>query len=198
MKRRFLVATGLAIGAVVVAGGEYMVISNGQLPAPVAGNVGGAFTLTRDDGTAFTEKNLLGKPALIYFGYTYCPDVCPTTLAHISAWLQALGPQAADIRAAFVTIDPARDTAEQMRRYLAAFDPRIIGLTGTPSEIATIAKAYKVYYRKEPGQGGNYTMEHSSYVYLMNAKGALAGLIGEDETAAAVLAAIRTVLKQSA
>lgn len=198
MKRRFLVGAGLAIGVAVVAGGEYLVISREETPVPVAGSVGGAFTLERDDGTAFTEKNLLGKPALIYFGYTFCPDVCPTTLAHIGAWLKALGPQAADIRAVFVTIDPARDTGAQMRQYLAAFDPRIIGLTGTPAEIATIAKAYKVYYRKVPGKDGNYAMEHSSYIYLMNAKGALAGLIGEDEPQAQALAAIRTVLKQNA
>jgi protein SCO1/2 len=171
-------------------------ISRGEAPSAGLGGIGGKFSLVDDDGKRFTERDLLGKPAMVYFGFTYCPEVCPTTLTHMSAWLQALGPAAADLRAVFVTIDPERDTAPKMKEYLSGFDPRIVGLTGTPAEIAQIAGDYKVYYKKVPLPSGSYTMDHSSLVYLMDAKGQLAGLISYDDPQAKAIAALQALLKE--
>lgn len=185
---------GVVAAAAALAAGEYLMISRNQVPTPLSGGIGGAFTLVDDNGKPFTSQDLLGKPAIIYFGYTFCPDVCPTTLTHITAWLHALGPAAARLRAVFVTIDPARDTPAAMKAYLANFDPNIIGLTGTPAEIATMARDYKVYYKKVPIPGGGYTMDHSSFIYLMTAKGQLASLINYGEPDTKVMVAIRALL----
>jgi protein SCO1/2 len=173
-------------------------ISQGEAPSAALGGVGGNFSLVDDTGRAFTERDLLGKPAMVYFGFTYCPEVCPTTLTHMSAWLQGLGPAASGLRAVFVTVDPERDTAAQMKEYLSGFDPRILGLTGTPAQIAQIAGDYKVYYKKVPLPGGSYTMDHSSLVYLMDAKGQLAGLISYDDPQAKAIAALQALLKGQA
>ncbi|MDE2334231.1 MAG: SCO family protein [Rhodospirillales bacterium] len=188
-----------AVGAAALIGvGEYTMITRNEMPTPVTGGVGGAFSLTRDNGAPFTERDLLGKPAMIYFGYTFCPEVCPTTLTHMSAWLRALGPAAADLQTVFVTIDPERDTAAKLKEYLSGFDPRIIGLTGTPAQIATIARDYKVYYKKVPLPGGSYTMDHSSFVYLMDAKGRLAALIEYGEKDSKAMAALHKLLRGKA
>jgi protein SCO1 len=194
-RRRMLVGGGVVAAAAMVAIGEYWMLSQGESPAVGTGGIGGAFNLVDDSGKAFTERDLLGKPAMIYFGFTYCPEVCPTTLTHMSAWLQALGPRAADLRAVFVTIDPERDTTAKMKEYLSGFDPRIIGLTGTPAQIAAIAKDYKVYVKKVPLPGGSYTMDHSSLVYLMDARGRFSGLIAYDEPQAKAVAALQALLK---
>ena len=195
MNRRIFMGAGVVAAAALVGVGEYLMISRTEPPTPLTGGVGGAFRLIDDNGKPFTNRDLLGKPAMIYFGYTFCPEVWPTTLMHMSAWLHALGPEAGKLRAVFVTIDPARDTAVKMKEYLSGFDPNIIGLTGTPGEIATIARDYKVYYKKVPIPGGSYTMDHSSFIYLMTAKGDLAGLIDYGEPDTKAMAAIRRLLR---
>ncbi|CAH1656378.1 SCO family protein [Chelatococcus asaccharovorans] len=137
---------------------------------PVTSSVGGPFTLTSQDGRTVTEKDLRGAPFLVFFGFTHCPDVCPTTLFEASELLRAAGSQGDKLRILFVTVDPERDTPEVMKSYLSAFDPRIIGLSGSPEAIAAIVKSYKVYARKVPTSDG-YTMDHTAMVYLMDAKG---------------------------
>ena len=131
--------------------------------------IGGPFTLTDDNGATVTEKTLAGKPYAMYFGYTYCPDVCPTTLFDLSRWIQKLGPDADKLDYVFVTVDPERDTAKLMHDYLSSFDQHIRGFTGTPAQIANIAKEYRVYYKKVPTDDGSYTMDHSAIIYLMGA-----------------------------
>jgi cytochrome oxidase Cu insertion factor (SCO1/SenC/PrrC family) len=135
--------------------------------------VGGPFQLTDQDGKSVTEKDLLGKHVLMFFGYTYCPDVCPTELQIITAALQQMGSEADGIRPVFVTIDPARDTPKAMKDYLANFDPRFMGLTGTDAQIAQVAKAYRVYYAKVENKQDpqSYLMDHSSIIYLMGPDG---------------------------
>jgi protein SCO1/2 len=197
-RRRVVVGGGVVAAAALIGVGEYRMISQGEAPSAALGGVGGNFSLVDDNGRAFTDRDLLGKPAMVYFGFTYCPEVCPTTLTHMSAWLQALGPAASGLRAVFVTVDPERDTAAQMKEYLSGFDPRIVGLTGTPAEVAQIAGDYKVYYKKVPLPGGSYTMDHSSLVYLMDAKGQLAGLISYDDPQAKAIAALQALLKGQA
>ncbi|GEO17894.1 SCO family protein [Microvirga aerophila] len=132
--------------------------------------IGGPFKLTTQDGKPFTDENLKGKPFAVFFGFTHCPEVCPTTLYDLTQDLAALGKDADNLRVAFVTVDPARDTPELLKTYLASFDPRIVGLTGTEEEIAATAKAYKVYYRKVPTDS-DYTMDHTATIFLMDSKG---------------------------
>jgi protein SCO1/2 len=132
--------------------------------------IGGPFKLTTQDGKPFTDENLKGKPFAVFFGFTHCPEVCPTTLYDLTQDLAALGKDADNLRVAFVTVDPARDTPELLKTYLASFDPRIVGLTGTEEEIAATAKAYKVYYRKVPTDS-DYTMDHTATIFLMDSRG---------------------------
>ena len=131
--------------------------------------IGGPFALQTGDGKTITDADLKGKPFLVYFGYTHCPDVCPTTLAQISDVLKRLPEK--PIRVLFVTVDPERDTSALMADYVGSFDPRIIGLSGSPQDVAAMEKAYRVYARKAPTKDGDYSMDHSLIVYLMDAKG---------------------------
>ncbi len=134
--------------------------------------VGGPFTLTDQDGKSRSDADFRGKLMLVYFGYTYCPDVCPTTLATMTEALDKLGPQAAMVQPIFITIDPARDTPQVLKRYIANFHPSLIGLTGSPAQIAAVAKAYRVYYAKaDNGSGADYLMDHSGFIYLMGRDG---------------------------
>jgi protein SCO1/2 len=135
--------------------------------------VGGPFTLTDHNGRRVTDQDFRGKYMLIFFGYTYCPDVCPSELQVISAALDQLGPAADKIQPIFITIDPARDTPETMKIYVSNFHPRLVGLTGTDEEIAAVAKAYRVYYRKAEAKENatDYLMDHGSLVYLMDPGG---------------------------
>jgi protein SCO1/2 len=148
--------------------------------------IGGLFTLVDDTGATVTEKNIAGKPYVMYFGYTFCPDVCPTTLLDLSRWIKKLGPDADKLNYVFVTVDPERDTVESMHAYLSSFDKHIRGYTGTPAEIAQIAKEYRVYYQKVPTEDGGYTMDHTAVIYLMGPDGKLVTVIPyqEDDTSA--------------
>lgn len=135
--------------------------------------VGGPFSLTDQTGRRVTDKDFLGKYMLVIFGYTYCPDVCPTELQVMSAALDQLGTKADSIQPLFITIDPQRDTPEVLKQYVSNFHPRLVGLTGTADEIASVAKAYRVYYSKVENNAGpdNYLMDHSTIIYLMDRQG---------------------------
>lgn len=136
--------------------------------------VGGHFTLTDHTGKRVTEADYRGKFMLVYFGYTFCPDVCPGELQIITAALDELGEKAGLVQPLLITVDPARDSAAQLADYVTNFHPSLIGLTGTAEEIAAAAKAYRVYYKKVEDEGGDpnaYLMDHSSIVYLMDREG---------------------------
>jgi protein SCO1/2 len=135
--------------------------------------VGGPFTLTDHTGKRVTDNDFRGRYMLVYFGYTWCPDVCPTELQVISAALDSLGDEAGQIRPVFVTVDPERDTVAQMADYVANFHASMVGLTGSPEEIAAVAKAYRVYYAKAKTEGSDtdYTVDHGSLIYLMDPEG---------------------------
>jgi len=168
LRRRSLLGLGLAVltSAPLAACGD-----QGQGAARSLVRIGGPFKLVDMTGRPVTEKSLLGKPTAIFFGFTFCPEVCPTTMADLTAWLKALGPDADRLNVVFVSVDPERDTPEQMRRYLSNFDSRIQGFTGDPAAVATAAKAYRVYYQKVPQEGGGYTIDHSSAIYLFDKAG---------------------------
>jgi protein SCO1 len=148
---------------------------------PLLSPIGGAFALTDQNGAPFSSDDLKGKPYAIFFGYTHCPDVCPATLFEMSAALAKLGDDAGKLRMVFVTVDPARDTPEFLEDYLSAFDPRIVGLTGTEEEIAATAKTFHTVYQKVPEENGDYSMDHSASVILMNAEGEFVGTISYRE-----------------
>jgi len=140
-------------------------------PAPVT--VGGPFALTASDGTTVTDETYRGKWLLVFFGYTFCPDLCPTTLNEISLALTKLGVDAEKLQAIFITVDPERDTREVMREYTRAFDPRIAGLTGTPQQIAAVAREYGAYAepRGAAADAHDYLVDHSTYIYIMDPQG---------------------------
>jgi protein SCO1/2 len=140
-----------------------------------ASAVGGPFELTGMDGARVGNRQFEGAPMLVFFGFTHCPDICPTKMMELSEIFRAAGDKAARARAVFITVDPARDTPEILKSYLSSFDPRIVGLTGTQAEIDAVVKAYRAYYKRVPTSGGDYTMDHTAIVYLMDKRGQFVG-----------------------
>ena len=134
-------------------------------------SVGGPFELVDQDGKTVTDKDFRGKPFLVFFGFTHCPDICPTTLFEVSEVFNRLGKDAEKVSAIFVTVDPERDTPEKLKLYLSSFHPRISALSGSEAQIEAIKKAYYVYAKRVPLDGGGYTMDHTSVVYLMDKEG---------------------------
>jgi protein SCO1/2 len=138
-------------------------------------SVGGPFTLVSHEGRTVTERDFRGAPHLVFFGFTHCPDVCPTKLFEISEVLRAAGERGRSIRALFITVDPERDTPAVMKSYLGSFDERIVGLTGEPKAVEDAVRAYRAFSRKVPLKDGDYTMEHTALVYLMGKDGRFVG-----------------------
>lgn len=144
----------------------------GGVGLPDGVSLGGPFTLTDQHGKVVTQADFRGKWMLLYFGYTYCPDICPTELQAITSALQLLGPDGKDLVPVFVTVDPERDTPQVLDHYLKLFSDRLVGLTGTPQQIADIARRYRVYYAKvTPKDSSTYLMNHSSFIYLVGPDG---------------------------
>jgi protein SCO1/2 len=160
------------------------------------GAIGGPFTLTDDEGKPFSSTSLAGKPHVIFFGFTHCPDICPTAMMTLAGLMQEVQAPP-DFKVLFVTVDPQRDTPELLKLYTDSFDPRIIGLTGTEDEIAKVAKLYRAFYRKVP-TGGSYTMDHTAVIYLMDAKGELAGTLAHGEPEKTAAAKLRRLLGKPA
>lgn len=145
---------------------------------------GGPFTLAATNGAVVTEKTYRGKWLLVYFGYTYCPDICPTSLNTIAGTLEELGRRAGNVQPLFITIDPKRDTPQILAEYVKAFDPRIVALTGTPMQIAAAARAYGVIYERQDTEDGDYLYNHTSYIYLMDRDGKfITAFAGNDDHA---------------
>jgi protein SCO1/2 len=136
-------------------------------------SVGGPFAMTDQTGKRVTEKDFLGRYMLVFFGFTHCPDICPSGLQVMSAALDSLGEKAAEVTPVFVTLDPERDTPAVLKEYLKSFHPNLVGLTGTPEEVSAIAKAYRVYYQKvtDKDSPNDYTYDHSAIFYLMGKDG---------------------------
>jgi len=162
--------------------------------APPTGSIGGPFTLTDQNGKTVRDTNFRDKYMLVYFGYTYCPDLCPTGLESIAHALDQLGPDAKKIQPIFITVDPARDTPDKLKQYVASFHPQIIGLTGTPEQIAAVAREYQVYYAKgEDVDNGDYLMDHSTLIYVMDPNGKFVMTFPDDTDPTAMTEALRTL-----
>ena len=156
----FLASATASMGVILLAN---------ERPRTVA--IGGPFQLIDQDGRAVTEQALLGRPSLVFFGYTHCPDVCPATMYDISQIMRALGPDADRARAVFITVDPERDTQPVLKDYMSSFDPHITGLTGDLDAITAVAKEYRVYFRKVATEGDASGMDHTAITYLMDKDG---------------------------
>jgi protein SCO1/2 len=186
--RILAIAAAFLAGLVLCAGVALLVA--GPAVQQVAA-VGGPFRLIDQNGRTITDQDLKGYPFLVFFGYTHCPDICPTTLFEISEMLRALGPNADRTRALFITVDPERDTPAVMKDYLSNFDPHVAGLTGDPTQIAAVAKAYRAYYKKVPLDDGGYTMDHMAVVYLMDKDGRFVSTFSLKRTTEAAAADLR-------
>ena len=192
------------IAAILLAGGVFIVvrppagIESSGVSVPGGVSVGGPFALTDQHGAAVTDASYRGRWMLVYFGYTFCPDVCPTELQTIAGALDKLGPQASQIAPLFVTVDPERDTAAALADYVKLFDDRIVGLTGTPDQIAAVARAYRVYYAKATSKDSSpYLMDHSSFMYLMGPDGKFRALFRQGMSPQALADAIHTQMSAS-
>ena len=186
---RLYAILGLLMAMLLIGAGGYIWLSGGT---PAGISVGGPFALVNGDGKAVSDKDFRGKYMLVYFGYTFCPDVCPTTLSAVADAMDRLGPKAERLRPLFITVDPKRDSPAVVKQFAAAFGPRVEGLTGSAAQIATVAKAYRVYYaehRTGPGPD-DYTMDHSSVLYLMGPDGRLIAPIRADMAADQMAAAL--------
>ncbi|SON53823.1 BsSco [Hartmannibacter diazotrophicus] len=186
------IALWVAVAVLTATTVGVFMIRETETPANAA--IGGPFTLEDAGGKPVTEAVFTGKPHLIFFGYTHCPDVCPTTLADMTVLLDDLGPAGKDLVIAFITVDPERDTPEVLKSYLSSFSPQIVGLTGTDAEIADVVSAYRAYRRKVPGEAGEYTMDHTASVYLFDDTGDFRGTIDLSETDDVRLAKVKRLL----
>lgn len=159
-------AASLAVGLLVV-----LWLTGGLRGVTPPAAIGGPFQLTDQSGQTVTEKNLQGRPTLIFFGFTHCPDVCPTSLFEMSEVLRAMGKDADRVNAYFVSVDPERDTPDVIKTYLQSFDPHLKGLTGSEEQVAKVMSVYRVYAKKVPLKEGDYTMDHTALIYLMDKSG---------------------------
>ena len=189
------------VGAIAVAAGATALWMGLALRAQVqsgATKIGGPFTLVDDTGAQVSEADLKGKSTVMYFGYTFCPEVCPTTLTDLAQWMQMIGQDADRLNYVFVTVDPERDTPKVMHDYVSAFDPRIRGLTGTSEQIAKVTKEYGVYYKRIPTSDGGYVMDHSAVLYMMDPNVRFVGVIPYQEDTAKAVAKLKKLAAQSA
>lgn len=172
-------------GALALAAAATLTFSPGRQGGGTA-SVGGPFTLTTQEGKPLSDTDLKGSPFLVFFGFTHCPDICPTKLFEISEALRAAGDgdKAKKLRALFITVDPERDTPEAMKSYLGSFDSRIVGLSGDRAAIDAVIKTYRAYAKKVPLKDGDYTMDHTALVYLMGKDGSFVGAFNIEQTPA--------------
>jgi protein SCO1/2 len=197
--RRFVLAACLLGGLVIMGAGALLALAHRDSPRGAAGTllasaIGGSFRLVDQNGKTVTDADLKGKWSLVYFGYTHCPDACPTALNDIAIALDQLGPKREAVRSVFITVDPERDTPEALKDYVTSFDAPILALSGSPEEIARAAKAYRVYYAKHPEPGGDYSMDHSSVIYVMDPEGRFTASFTHQSTPEEIAERLRKLL----
>ena len=170
---RLMLVLGAFLAGLVFCGGIILLLTGpfSSQNGPQIAAVGGPFRLVNQDGQTVTDQDYKGRPFLVFFGFTHCPDICPTTLFEVSEIMRNLGPDGDRMRAIFITVDPERDTPAALKEYLSSFDSRLSGLTGDADAIAAVAKSYRAFYRKVPLEQGGYTMDHTAIVYLMDKQG---------------------------
>ncbi len=200
-RKAFYIAAAVIVAAAVLAGRFWLVPQQAGTQqvsqAPGVPRIGGPFTLVDQDGREVTDETYRGKFMLVYFGYTFCPDICPTSLTAITETLSILGPAADKIVPIFISVDPERDRPEYMKDYLQYFDTRFRGLTGTPDQVMSVAKAYRVYYIKMDKEGADpddYLIDHTSNTYIMGPDGRFQAHFGHGTSPGEMAARIRELL----
>ena len=158
-------------------------------------NLGGKFNLIDHNGAPITEQALNGNPSALFFGFTHCPEVCPTTLYELASWFEALGPEGKGLRGFFFTLDPDRDTPEVMKSYVTAFSDRITGITGDPEAMAELARNWRITWEKIPLDDGDYTIDHTASVFLLDSDGKFTGTIAYRESAESAVEKIRRLIR---
>jgi cytochrome oxidase Cu insertion factor (SCO1/SenC/PrrC family) len=198
---RTVVVVCLVLGAVLLGVVGWQIAARTGVGEPAGGGValiGGPFALVDQNGARRTEADFRGQVTLVYFGYTYCPDVCPTELQAMSDAIDALGDAAAKVTPVFISVDPARDTVARLKEYAANFHPRLVALTGSDAEVAEAARSYRVYYQKGKSEGGggadDYLMDHSGFIYVMGADGRYLTHFSPNTTAEQMAQALRQYL----
>ncbi len=198
MNNRIIGLAAAAILAIVMTVTALsMVVDSRKTPVSQStgvATVGGPFTLVGTGGQEVTEKDLLGKPSAVFFGFTFCPDVCPTTLFELTDLMDQLGGDADKMNFVFISVDYGRDGPKEMKQYLSSFDERIIGLTGTEEQINAVTKAYKVYYARVPIENDDYTMDHTASVLLMDSSGEFFGTLDFEEAADVRIAKLKRLI----
>jgi protein SCO1/2 len=192
-----------AVSLVIISAGGLAALTLIHAPAPkiassLTGAIGGPFTLTATDGRTVTDQTYRGKWQLIYFGYTSCPDACPTALNNMGVALDRLGKDAGAVQAIFITVDPKRDTREALADYLKSFDPRIVALTGTEDQIAAVVKEYRVYVSAHSEEGSDYSVDHSNLYYLINPDGKFGNVLPGDLSGDDMASGLRELTKHTA
>ena len=190
---RLMLVLGAFLAGLVLCG-AIILLATGPLSTqngPQIAAVGGPFRLVNQNEQTVTDQDFKGRPFLVFFGFTHCPEICPTTLFEVSEIIRNLGPDGDRVRAIFITIDPERDTPAALKEYLSSFDPRLSGLTGDPDAIAAVAKSYRAFYRKVPLEQGGYTMDHTAIVYLMDKQGRFVAPFSLKRTTQASVAELR-------
>ena len=192
---RLLLVLGAFVAGMALFSAVILIVT-GRPPAPIAGPsaIGGPFQLVDQNARPITDQDMKGKPFLVFFGFTHCPDICPATLFEVSEILRAMGPDADKVRALFVTVDPERDTPEKLKDYLSSFDPHLVAATGDPAAVKAMEKAYRVYSKKVPLEAGGYTMDHTALVYLMDNEGRFVAPFNVKRKAAEAAADLRRYL----
>jgi protein SCO1/2 len=186
-------------GLLVVAAGVLLALAMRETPRGAAGTalasaIGGPFHLIDQNGKPVSDADLKGKWQLVFFGYTHCPDTCPTALNEIALALDQLGVKRGEVEIVFITVDPERDTPDVLKSYVQSFDAPIIALTGSPDAVAQAAKAYRVFYAKHPRGDGDYDMDHSAVIYVMNPEGRFTATFTPDSSADAIVQRLQKLL----
>lgn len=196
MARRRLAIYAMGIALVAVLVGYLALPRSEQHPAEAAtpARIGGAFSMVSQDGVEVSEKTYAGKVWLMFVGFTHCPDICPTTLAEMSSWFEALGAEADAVQGFLVTVDPERDTVDVLKRYVSSFDRRIVALRPEPEQLPQFAKNYRITYARVPIGDGDYTMDHTAGVLLFDRTGRFSGTIDLHEPQEIALQKIRRLI----
>jgi protein SCO1/2 len=184
----------LVLVAGVLIGLAFRDTARGVAGSPLAAAIGGTFALVDQNGKPFTDADLKGKWQLVFFGYTHCPDICPTALNDLSLALDQLGAKKTNFGIVFISVDPERDTPAVLKSYVESFGGPIEGLTGTSAEVAQAANDYKVYYAKHPRADGGYDMDHSALIYVMDPQGRFTATFTPDDTSDTIAARLKKLV----
>ena len=196
---RFAVLALVFAAVLIVAAGALLIVAMRENPKGAAGTmlasaIGGPFQLVDQNGKRVSDADLKGKWQLLFFGYTHCPDACPTALNEIALALDKLGDKRDKVEVVFITVDPERDTPQVLKSYVQSFDASIVALTGSPDQVAQAAKAYRVFYAKHPRPDGGYEMDHSAVIYVMDPRGRFTATFTPESTADAIAERLQKLL----